>query len=136
MQRLTIRTEFALQQHWREQSIDTEGQDTALQHGKQVVAAAFPQGSPSDFVAASLANAFARVERCRSEDTNDAGHEAPRPMTLTTLQSGEVHESVAHLPQTIGGFEIDPGQFTDARGRPMNRFDEGRMIWEPIEYQD
>lgn len=136
MPTLTMRTQFDLQLHSREQSKTTEEQDTALEHGKIAVDAMFRGAPPSDSVALQLTEAFARIERCRQQDTLEEGGERPRPMTLSPLQSGEVHESVADLPQRVGGFDIDPDGRTDARGRPLNKFDEDRGIWEPVYYKD
>jgi len=135
MQRLTVRTEFGLRLLWREQSKTTEGEDTAQELGKRAVAAMFPNGGPSSSVAEQLQNAIARVERCRAEDTSKDGAEHPTPMTLSTLQTGNLHESVAELPKRIGELEMSPATYVDEYGRPLNRWNDARKIWEPIEYE-
>jgi hypothetical protein len=57
-------------------------------------------------------------------------------MTLSTLQMGDVHESVEHLPKRIGAFDIPVDERTDAKGRPIHRWDEEKQYWAPIEYGD
>lgn len=136
MPQLTIRTEFDLQQLSREQSISTEKRDTARQRASEAVHGMFPHGSPSEEVARQLTDALARIESCREEDTDSQGRQRPRPMTLTTMQSGEVHESVEHLPQRYGAFDMSPEGRTDEYGRPLNKFNKERGIWEPLDYGD
>lgn len=138
MRKLTIRTQFDLQAHWREQSKNTEREDMAVELGKRAVHAMFPHGGiPSPSVVEQLTQAVARVERCRVEDTDSqTGQEFPCPMTRSTLKLGKVHESVAHLPQRCSAFDMDPEGRKDAWGRLLNRWNEERKIWEPIDYED
>lgn len=97
----------------------------------------FPHGAPSPSVAEQLTQAMAKLERCRAENTDgQTGQEFPRPMTKSTLERGEVHESVAELPKRQGAFEIGPEAWKDEWGRPLNRWNEERKIWEPIDYKD
>ena len=137
MQRMTIRTQLGLQALWQEQSKSTEGDDTAVELGRRAVQAMFPHGAPSPFIAEQLTQAVARVERCRAEDTDGTtGQTNPQPMTRSTLESGEVHESVAHLPQNVGAFDMDPDEWKDEWGRLLNKWNNERRIWEPIDYKD
>ena len=135
MRQLTIRDEFGLRQLWREQSRNTEGEDTALQVGKDAVTAMFPHGVPSGHVADQLANALADVERHQQANTNPkTGEVKPTPLTKSTLQRCPVHSSVEHLPQRTGAFEMDPGGYRDEYDRPLNKWNDLRKIWEPVYY--
>jgi hypothetical protein len=137
MRKLTIRTQFDLQAHWHEQSKNMAGEDTAVELGRHAVHAMFPHGAPSPSVAEQLTQAVARVERCRAEDTDSqTGREFPQPMLRPLLEVGQLHESVAELPRNVGAFELNPEGRTDEWGRPLNKWNEERKIWEPIDYKD
>lgn len=135
MRQLSIRESLDLQGHLLRQQRQQEKQDQARGNARHAVSRMFPQNEASPGVCALLEDAMTRVERCREADTDQRGDEMPQPMTRGTLEMG-VHESVEHLPQRRGAFDLSPEGRTDERGRPLHEFDEESGAWVPIFYPD
>jgi len=135
MRALTIRDSFAFQSSWQRQQKQQENQDQARDAARASVTRAFRPGRIAPGVSQSLENAFARLERCRDQDTDQTGTVMPQPLTRGTMALG-VHESVEHLPQRPGSFEMSPEGRTDEKGRPLHYYDQELCGWLPIRYDD
>lgn len=135
MRQLSIREAFGMHDSLQKQQRQQENQDRAKQAAGRVVGRMFPQNNVSPSVCQSLESAVANLERCRDLDTDTYGEETPRPLTRGTMELG-VDESVAHLPQRPGSFDMSPEGRTDAKGRPLHYYDDELMAWIPTRYED
>lgn len=133
MQRLTIRQDFGLHEQSREQQRNSEQQDQVRALADHAVRAMFPNDQASPGVRNQLAIAVSRLERCRAQDTDEKGEEHPTPLTLSTLDLG-VPDSVKHLPQRRGAFDITPEGRTDAAGNLTHGWDPVACGWVPTKY--
>ncbi len=133
MRRLTIREDFGLHVLSLAQRKNTEQRDRVKEVGEAAVQRMFPHGQVSPGVAQSLVVAVSRLERCREQDTDDKGVEHPSPITRSTLDLG-VPESMKHLPQRRGAFEISPEGRTDAEGNLKHKWDPELSRWVPTKY--
>ncbi len=133
MQRLTIRQDFDFHVLSHAQQKNTEQQDRVMAAGQAAVGQMFPNGQASPGVANQLAVAVSRLERCREMDTDDQGDEHPTPLTMSTLDLG-VPESMKHLPQRRGAFDISPEGRTDAAGNLLHEWDPDKCGWVPTKH--
>ena len=133
MQRLTIRQDFDFHVQSHAQRKSTERQDRVMGAGQAAVARMFPNGQASPGVQNQLVAAVSRLERCREMDTDDRGDEHPTPLTMSTLDLG-VPESMKHLPQRRGAFDISPAGRTDAEGNLLHEWDPVTFSWVPTKH--
>lgn len=135
MRQFSIREAFALQDDLQRQQKQQESRDRARDNARAAVGRMFRPNAVSPGVSQLLENAVTRLERCREQDTDEYGEEIPSQLTRSPLDMG-VHESVEHLPQRRGGFDISPEGRTDEKGRPLHYFHEELNAWIPIQYED